>query len=318
MNAPTNTGTRRYRPRRHRTYVLRRIGVAVVLVALIYVGSAGAESLLGGNDDQSLANVSSVPAASSTDTVALTAPTASSTTTTTATTTTTLPPTTIADAGRTPTATDPARVYIAGDSDAGAFAPFLERFINKTGVVTTKLDYKVSSGLARPDFFDWPARFATQMVTLNPDIVIVTFGGNDGQPIHGLNKQVDSPEWRAEYAKRVGAVMDVLSADGRTLIWVGIPNDTDPVTTAHLRIQDEVVRGQVAQHPNVVFIDSWHLFSGLDGGYAEYVVDPRDGLSKRVRSSTDGFHLNSNGAELLAFHIAAAVTNDLKNRGAQL
>jgi hypothetical protein len=184
--------------------------------------------------------------------------------------------------------------------------------------VKTTLDYKVSSGLARPDFYDWPARFAKQMQRLNPDIVIVTFGGNDGQPIHGLNKPVDSPEWRAEYGRRVGSVMDLLSSDGRTLIWVGIPNDNDPVTTAHLKIQDEVVRDQVAQHPGVVFIDSWHIFSGLDGGYAEYVVDPRDGLSKRVRSSTDGFHLNVTGAEILALHIGDAVTADLRERGADL
>ncbi|CAB4868079.1 unannotated protein [freshwater metagenome] len=231
---------------------------------------------------------------------------------------TTLPATTLPDAGRTPTTTDPARVYIAGDSDAGAFAPYLETLLAGTGVIRTTLDYKVSSGLARPDFYDWPAHFATQLPVTNPDIVIVTFGGNDGQPIHGLNKQVDSPEWRAEYGKRVGSVMDLLGADGRTLIWVGIPNDNEPVNTARLKIQDEVVRDQVAKHPTVVYIDSWNIFSGLDGGYAEYVVDPRDGVSKKVRSSTDGFHLNSTGAEILALHIAVAVQADLRERGAAM
>ena len=78
-----------------------------------------------------------------------------------------------------------------------------------------------------------------------------------------------------------------------------------------------MVRTQVAAHPGVVFIDSWNIFSGLDGGYAQYVVDPRDGISKQVRSDVDGFHLNTTGAEILAFHITQAVEKDLVNRGAE-
>ncbi len=311
MNSQNPSGTRRTRRRTRRTYVLRRIGVAAVIVALLYAGVTGAEGLLSRDRTESVAAISTPADASlGVDTV----PVAAVSTTT----STTLPPTTLPDAGRTPTVTDPARVYIAGDSDAGAFAPFLERLLTKTKVVKTTLDYKVSSGLARPDFFDWPARFTRQLPKFNPDIVIVTFGGNDGQAIHGLNKPVDSPEWRAEYGKRVGVVMDLLGADGRTLIWVGIPNDNDPVITANLKIQDKVVRDQAAQHAGVVFIDSWNIFSGLDGGYAEYVTDPRDGVSKRVRSSIDGFHLNSTGAEILALHIAEAVTADLRDRGAEI
>ena len=48
-------------------------------------------------------------------------------------------------------------------------------------MVDVTLDYKVSTGLARPDFFDWPARFAEEIPNVNPGIVVVTFGGNDAQ-----------------------------------------------------------------------------------------------------------------------------------------
>ena len=234
-----------------------------------------------------------------------------------ATATTGVTSTTIADAGRTPTPADPARIYIAGDSDAGAFAPYLQRLLKDTGVTKLTVDYKVSTGLARPDFFDWPARLSAQIPAVNPDIVIVTFGGNDGQPIHGLSAKVDTPEWRAEYAKRVGAAMDFLSADGRALIWVGIPNAGSPDFTGRLKIQNEVVVDQASKHPNVVFVDSWSRFSGIDGGYAEYVLDPRDGVSKPVRAK-DGFHLNETGAKILALDIANAVNAELRNRGAAI
>jgi hypothetical protein len=210
-------------------------------------------------------------------------------------------------------------VYIAGDSDAGAFAPYLKKLIDQTGVVNVTTDYKVSSGLSRPDFYDWPARFAAQIPAVRPDIVVVTFGGNDGQGMTGPNAPkgaaVDSPEWRAEYGRRVGEVMDFLRADGRTLIWVGIPNGPSDEFTARLRVQNEVVVAQAQARPDVVFIDAWNRFTGLSGGYAEYVVDPRDGVSKPVRAK-DGFHLNTDGAEILSLDIATAIVNDLRKRGA--
>src|SRR5690606_26183039 len=104
-----------------------------------------------------------------------------------------------------PTPQNPATVYIAGDSDAGTFGPYLERLLARTALTTTTLDYKLSSGLARPDFYDWPARFRQEIPRVDPDIVVVTFGGNDAQPIGG--NAVDSDAWRQEYGRRVGEVM---------------------------------------------------------------------------------------------------------------
>jgi hypothetical protein len=226
-----------------------------------------------------------------------------------------------------PTPDNPVKMYIAGDSDAGTFGPYLQTLMNKTKLVDVTLDYKVSSGLARPDFFDWPARFAEQLPKVNPGIVIITFGGNDAQGLSDKSgnfvvsqpKGGDDPDtaWRQEYAKRVGQVMDLLTQGGRTLIWVGIPNDDNPDVTARMAVQDAVVREQVAAHPGVVFVDTWQIFSGRNGGWADWVIDPRDGQGKPVRAG-DGFHLNTEGAEILALKIADAVTADLRARGAAI
>jgi len=228
----------------------------------------------------------------------------------------------------TPSAATPAKVLIAGDSDAGTFGPYLAPLLDQTGVVDSTLDYKVSSGLSRPDFFDWPAHFRQQIAALDPDIVIVTFGGNDAQGLSTIDGTfiVDQPsgtdaaadaEWRDEYGRRVGEVMDFLAADGRTLLWVGIPNDDNETVTARLAVQNEVVKAEIAERPGVVFIDTWSRFSGRDGNWAEYVIDPRDGQGKDVRAG-DGFHLNEDGAEILALDIAEAVKTELRTRGAVL
>ncbi|MGD9995748.1 MAG: GDSL-type esterase/lipase family protein [Ilumatobacteraceae bacterium] len=236
-------------------------------------------------------------------------------------------PATVDTSPHVPTAAEPAVVLIAGDSDAGTFGPYLDTLLDDTGVVQTTLDYKVSTGLARPDQVDWPARFRQIIPEIDPDIVVVTFGGNDAQGLSevGGNFVVMQPtgepggdqEWRAEYGKRVGEVMDYLSSEGRTLVWVGIPNDDNPDVTARMKVQDEVVRAEVAKRPQVMFVDTWKRFSGRDGNWAEYVIDPRDGQGKDVRAD-DGFHLNVAGAEILALDIAEIVRQELVNRGAAI
>ena len=279
----------------------------------------GTSALLGG-PDESVAE-GSAPASSSSLAVT-TAPTSSTTSTTSSTSTTS---TTVPDTGP-PSAANPARVLVVGDSDAGTFGPYLEELLDETGIISTTVDYKVSSGLARPDFFDWPAHLRQQLPAEDPDIVVVTFGGNDAQGLALLDGTFPSEwndpvakrdAWVAEYSRRAGEVMDLLAADGRTVVWVGIPNDDNPEVTARMEVQDQAVRAAVAARPGVVFVDTWARFSSGNGGWAEYVVDPRDGKGKDVRAE-DGFHLNTNGAEILAVDIAEVVESDLRARGAQV
>jgi hypothetical protein len=222
------------------------------------------------------------------------------------------------------TAQDPATVFIVGDSDAGTFGPYLQTLLDGTGVVETQLDYKVSSGLARPDFFDWPAEIDRKLPEVNPDIVVATFGGNDAQGLAVSSGEfivgdpvANEAEWTAEYQQRVGAVMDQLTEGGRTLIWVGIPNDDNPDVTARMSIQDQAAKAAAAERPEVIFIDTWKRFSGRDGGWAEFVIDPRDGEGKDVRAD-DGFHLNQTGAEILAIDIAQAIRDTLRAQGSAI
>jgi hypothetical protein len=237
---------------------------------------------------------------------------------------TTVPPATEPESTGPPTSADPAKVLILGDSDAGTFGPYLQTLLDGTGIIDTELDYKVSSGLARPDFFDWPAEITSMLGESSPDIVVATFGGNDAQGLSVASGEfivgdpvANEAEWTAEYQARVGAVMDQLAADGRTLIWVGIPNDDNPDVTARMAIQDQAAKAAAAERPDVIFVDTWKRFSGRDGNWAEFVIDPRDGQGKDVRAD-DGFHLNTTGAEILAIDIAQQIRDVLRADGAQI
>ncbi|MGZ4673549.1 MAG: DUF459 domain-containing protein, partial [Ilumatobacteraceae bacterium] len=242
-----------------RVYAARRAVAGVVIVAILFLVYSIVTAVFAGPSPSTEA----APTAPSTSFVVGDATATPLTTASTSTSTTELQP----KEKTVPTAANPAVLYVAGDSDAGTFGPYLEKLMKQTGMVKTTLDYKVSSGLSRPDFFDWPTYFAQQIPAVNPDIVVVTFGGNDAQGLRNVDKTWavqhspgsggDDTDWRAEYAKRVGAVMDYLGGDNRTLIWVGIPNDNSPDNTARLQVQNEVVVAEAAKRPKVVFIDTW-------------------------------------------------------------
>ena len=303
----------------NRVYATRRVVAAVAVVAMLFLLYSVVSAVVAGPGRSTQA----APTAPSTSLVLGDDGGVPLTAASTSTSTTELKP----KEKTVPSADDPAELYVAGDSDAGTFAPYLDKLMKQTGMVATTLDYKVSSGLSRPDFFDWPSYFTKQIPKVNPDIVVVTFGGNDAQGLrnvdtswavqHAPGSGGDDADWRAEYGKRVGATMDYLGGDNRTLIWVGIPNDDNPDVTARLQVQNEVVMAEAAKRPKVVFIDTWKRFSGLSGGFAEAVQDPRDNQFKDVRRD-DGFHLNTTGAEILALDIAEAIRTELRARGGNL
>ena len=299
--------------------MMRRLVALVIVVAIVGIGVKAVGSVL--SDDEPV-----LGAEEPSDAVASTGdPTVpGSTDPAVSAAESTVPPDTAPEDTGPPSAANKAEVYIVGDSDAGTFGPYLQTLLDGTNIVDTELNYKVSSGLARPDFFDWPAELAAKVPEVDPDIVVATFGGNDSQGLAVKDGSfiVSDPvnneaEWTEEYRARVGEAMDLMGANGATVIWVGIPNDDNPEVTAKLRIQDQAVRAEAAERPNVVFIDTWNRFSGRDGNWAEFVIDPRDGVGKDVRAG-DGFHLNTNGAEILALDIAQAIRDQLRTEGASI
>jgi len=284
-------------------FLVRRLIVLAAVVGLVVAAAKSFGSDGGGGDSAGVDNGSGGATGDAPTTTAATAATA--------------PVTSAAPVTRTPTTADPARVLLVGDSDAGGLSPFLERALKADGLASVTTDYKVSSGFVRPDFFDWPARLAATLPTSNAEIVVAVFGANDGQPFLDMpGNAVDSAEWRAEYGKRISAAMDLLSAGGRTVIWVGVPNGRDPSLTAALAVQNEVVKDQIAKHPGVIFVDAWRYFSGIRGAFAPLVLDPRDGDYVETRKDSDGFHLNTVGEEILAAYVGDDINAVLQQRGA--
>ena len=223
-----------------------------------------------------------------------------------------------------PSAENPAHVLVVGDSFAGLWGPPLSDLLDETGMVETEIDYRMSTGLARPTKLDWFARLEESLPEADADVVITSFGGNDFVGLQDDDGSVivgdpvsNEAKWVAEYQQRAGQMMDLLAQDGRTVIWVGTANHPDPAKSGGLALQDRAAKAAAAERPGVVFVDTWDLLAGRDGGWAEYVIDPRDGVGKSVRMA-DGFHPNETGSEILAWAIAEQVRAALVAQGAVL
>ncbi len=208
------------------------------------------------------------------------------------------------------TAAHPLRLYIGGDSMAGQFGRPFAALAEETGLIEARLDYHVNSGLSRPDYFDWPQRLIDMVVGTKAEAVVFLVGGNDAQDVEweGRVLDVDSRAWLDLYRVRVAEAMEIASAGGRRVYWIGQPIMKDEVYAARMARLNEVYEETAAEHEGVTYIDAWTLFADEDGGYAAYLRDA-GGELVRMRQA-DGTHLTRAGADRLAARVLDVVCRD--------
>lgn len=208
------------------------------------------------------------------------------------------PPTTVAPiAVRTPTADDPLRVYLTGDSFLADVGRGLSATVGKDERWETRTDAKPGTGLSRPEIIDWPKRIRARLPD-DAEVVVLGFGGNDAQDMLADRRlaKVGEPEWEAEYQRRIAGVLDVVERPGRTIVWVGMPAATAKNMEKGRPAMNRAAQAELARRPGSLFLDTEAILSGGDGRYKDLLTI--DGETKRVRAA-DGFHLSPAGATLL-------------------
>ena len=210
-------------------------------------------------------------------------------------------PSTPPPASWTPTKKNQLAMWIGGDSMAMIFGQSLVAMSQQTGVIDAVLDYKVSSGLSRPDFFNWPLRLQAQMKSFDPHVAVAMFGANDGQSVEYQGKvlQFNTPAWLALYHKRVGAAMDILiGSQHRQVWWIGMPIMRSSAFSTVVRILNSVYKAEAAKRPDVHWVDTYEMFADKSGRYQDYLPG-LSGETELMRQS-DGIHFSRAGADVAA------------------
>lgn len=202
-------------------------------------------------------------------------------------------------------------VLVVGDSMIKLVAASLAKELAVHPEIEVVPQVRIGSGLARLDLYDWHAALQ-QLAPIKPEVAVVMFGGNDGQPMKTAGGLVEpgTPGWAAEYGRRVERTISILQGIGvRKIIWVGLPDMREPRLEKMSKDVNGIVSAQAQGKANVAFFETALMFSVEPGKFSPYILGPK-GRPILVRSS-DGGHLNTTGADLLASRLAAPLVQAL-------
>ena len=208
---------------------------------------------------------------------------------------------------RVPTAADPLRVLVVGDSLGLSFGRSLATKLDATGLVKASVDGREGTGLARPDAFDWIAQLRADIVRDHPEVVVVSFGGNDDQDVQVSGRFIpfNSPTWQAIYASRVAQVISTVRGANAELLWSGLPVVRSAAKTDRLMAVMSITKAAMTGTNGALFIDNRVTLADSAGHYATALPDA-SGNSVLVREP-DGIHETPAGADRLADKAIAAM-----------
>ena len=198
------------------------------------------------------------------------------------------------------------RMLILGDSNIfESFGRELEADFTAAGFFVKRRG-KPTSGMARPDFFDWLSDGAELVDKHRPEVVLIMFGGNDGQrlePYPGSGdkriKWKHAEEWIVEYTRRVRTLARVLGAHGARVFVLSPTNRRSTKAVERMQRVIECQRRAVSGLYFATWVDTWTPSSGEDGRYLRRGSDPlaRHHHWREVRyRKGDGIHLTKAGA----------------------
>jgi uncharacterized protein len=211
-----------------------------------------------------------------------------------------------------PTAADPLRVLVIGDSIGLDLGQPLVNDLAATGVVTTTLDGRVDTGLSRPDYFSWPAELSVDMSNVQPQLVVVMMGANDPQSLVGPGATIPygAPGWSAAYGQRVRALIDEANAAGAHVLWVGMPPMAAAPLNAQMQVLNGIVQAQVAARRNrATYVASSTVLADGQGNFTAYLPNS-SGAEVNIRTP-DGIHLAPGGGERLSHAVIDSIRSKL-------
>ena len=203
----------------------------------------------------------------------------------------------------------PRRVMIVGASSIQfGLGRALERWIERFQGVTVMRYGLHSTGLARPDYFDWHAKAREMKDEFQPDLVIAQFGGNDGQGLTDRDTgravaPLFTDAWDEVYGARVEAFVEIFEDDDVPVVILGMPAMRNAYHQRKMARINEVTEAACAR-AGARFVDTFAMTTDAEGNYLSRAeVEGR----LRVIRASDGMHLNGYGAELVTAGILDVV-----------
>jgi hypothetical protein len=221
---------------------------------------------------------------------------------------------------RAPTPGEPLKLWVGGDSISYEPAVAVSNIAARTKLFTFTQDSRPSTGLSRPDYFNWPQHLDRDIVPVDggglaPDVVMIMFGANDAQNIpktaSNPSLAIGTAEWQDEYRKRVGDTMDILKSpkNDRLVLWIGAPIMGPNSGVKHLDQLDYIFWSEAQKRPWIQYFDTWPYFADDTGAYTKSLPSG-DGTSRPMRAN-DNIHFSAVGGQRLALALYAKLAKSV-------
>ena len=201
------------------------------------------------------------------------------------------------------------RIAFVGDSIADGYWEGVNVAVGRDACLKQELDVgrfaRNSTGLTRPDRFDWAAELGRIADSYKPHLFVMSLGLNDRQSVveRGLVTMDDSPAYADKYKQRVTAVLKAAVEANSGLLWIGLPamraSASDQDAREKNRLFAEAI--EAFADPAIRFIEPWKLVSAGDDSFASYALDP-GGRLVQIRTS-DGEHFTVAGEVMTAAYL---------------
>ena len=211
-----------------------------------------------------------------------------------------------------PNAAHPLILLKIGDSLGEELGFGLRDLLVNVHYVTVLQEAIGDSGLARPDFYNWPLHLRVELAQYHPSAVVVMLGGDDGQGFVDAGRSVEfgTALWSSIYSQRVASLMAEATSSGAHVMWIGLPIMGSPYFSSEMAKMNAIYIAQSAHHPGVTFVPTWSLFANAAGAYSAYLPGA-SGQSELMRNP-DGVHFSGAGEDRLAARVISAMNTAWK------
>ncbi len=202
------------------------------------------------------------------------------------------------------------RILVIGDTLSGGLGAGLARFTESEQKFAVTFRPNESSGLARPEIYDWAQALPSIFEANQYWGVVVMIGSNDRRDIEG--KVFRSPEWVVAYKKNAETLLDALKAQNARVFWASNP----PFAEAALDDDMVFINGlhrEIVEARGETFVDLYKPLLGGDGKYTDTGPDSTGTVRKLRARDGIGFYKEGNNrmAQILLGEIQIREADEL-------
>jgi uncharacterized protein len=179
------------------------------------------------------------------------------------------------------------RILVIGDGLAGGLGNGMMRMAEADPRFEILNRFNESSGLARPEVYDWAAAIPKIVENAPVDAIVVLVGLNDRQGIRSSNARYvfKGTDWQKAYVASVDRVLASAKQVGAKIFWISLPPMENRVFDEDMQYLNGLHKTRVAAVGGN-YVDVRPFFVGPDGGFVDR--GPDDTGNERKLRERDG------------------------------